>query len=44
MVIYADHYLLDWEREHKAINERWRTAARNGQSLVPFVILHGTMN
>lgn len=35
MVIYADHYLLDWEREHKAINERWRTAARNGQSLTP---------
>lgn len=31
MVIYADHYLLDWEREHKAINERWRNAARNGQ-------------
>lgn len=29
MVIYADHYLLDWEREHKAINERWRTMARN---------------
>lgn len=32
MVIYADHYLLTWEREHKAASERWRSVARNGQS------------
>ncbi|KAK4046533.1 hypothetical protein OIV83_005985 [Microbotryomycetes sp. JL201] len=38
MVIYADHYLLDWERKHKAESERWRTAARkelSGQGIVP---------
>ncbi|KAM0791501.1 hypothetical protein ACM66B_005954 [Microbotryomycetes sp. NB124-2] len=38
MVIYADHYLLDWERKHKAESERWRTMARkelSGQGIVP---------
>ncbi|KAK4049483.1 hypothetical protein OIO90_005434 [Microbotryomycetes sp. JL221] len=38
MVIYADHYLLDWERQHRAESEKWRTAARkelSAQGVVP---------
>lgn len=32
MVILADRYLLEWEREHRIASERWRSVARNGLS------------
>ncbi|KAJ8294106.1 hypothetical protein OF846_002676 [Rhodotorula toruloides] len=38
MVTYADHYLLQWEAEHRAQSERWRTQARSelaAQGTVP---------
>ncbi|GAA5870888.1 hypothetical protein JCM1840_002720 [Sporobolomyces johnsonii] len=38
MVTHADHYLLNWEQEHRVASERWRTQARNelsAQGLVP---------
>ncbi|GAA6013802.1 hypothetical protein JCM10207_008196 [Rhodosporidiobolus poonsookiae] len=38
MVTHADHYLLEYEKTHRAEQERWRTKARNelaAQGLVP---------
>lgn len=38
MVSYADKYLIAWEREHRAVNEQWRTRARTelaGKGIVP---------
>ncbi|GAA6034096.1 hypothetical protein JCM8097_000693 [Rhodosporidiobolus ruineniae] len=38
MVIYADHYLLEWEAKHRVASERWRNQARSelsAQGLVP---------
>ncbi|BGP24736.1 hypothetical protein Rt10032_c02g1160 [Rhodotorula toruloides] len=38
MVTYADHYLLQWETEHRMQSERWRTQARSelaAQGTVP---------
>uniref|UniRef100_A0A0K3CKK3 Uncharacterized protein n=1 Tax=Rhodotorula toruloides TaxID=5286 RepID=A0A0K3CKK3_RHOTO len=38
MVTYADHYLLQWEAEHRMQSERWRTQARSelaAQGTVP---------
>ncbi|GAA5856767.1 hypothetical protein JCM8547_008831 [Rhodosporidiobolus lusitaniae] len=32
MVIYADHYLLEWEQAHKREQEKWREAARRDLS------------
>ncbi|KPV74927.1 uncharacterized protein RHOBADRAFT_65104 [Rhodotorula graminis WP1] len=29
MVTHADHYLLEWEQQHRVQSERWRTMARN---------------
>ncbi|GAA5988426.1 hypothetical protein JCM11641_005338 [Rhodosporidiobolus odoratus] len=29
MVTHADHYLLEYEKGHRASQERWRTMARN---------------
>ncbi|GAA5827622.1 hypothetical protein JCM5353_008747 [Sporobolomyces roseus] len=29
MVTHADHYLLQYEAEHRVASERWRTQARN---------------
>ncbi|GAA6023554.1 hypothetical protein JCM11491_005341 [Sporobolomyces phaffii] len=38
MVTHADHYLLQWEGEHRVAAEKWRTQARNelaAQGMVP---------
>ncbi|BGP40301.1 hypothetical protein JCM10449v2_004260 [Rhodotorula kratochvilovae] len=38
MVTHADHYLLQWETNHRVQSERWRTMARNelaAQGTVP---------
>ncbi|BGP32209.1 hypothetical protein JCM10296v2_003989 [Rhodotorula toruloides] len=38
MVTYADHYLLQWEAEHRMQSEQWRTQARSelaAQGTVP---------
>ncbi|GAA5940807.1 uncharacterized protein JCM15063_000885 [Sporobolomyces koalae] len=38
MVTHADHYLLQYEAEHRVAAEKWRTQARNelaGQGIVP---------
>ncbi|GAA5838813.1 hypothetical protein JCM3766R1_004217 [Sporobolomyces carnicolor] len=38
MVTHADHYLLQYEAEHRVASEKWRTQARNelaAQGIVP---------
>ncbi|KAI5475178.1 hypothetical protein MNV49_001865 [Pseudohyphozyma bogoriensis] len=38
MVTHADHYLLEWEEQHRRASEKWRNQARAemaGQGLIP---------
>uniref|UniRef100_A0A0K3CNY7 Uncharacterized protein n=1 Tax=Rhodotorula toruloides TaxID=5286 RepID=A0A0K3CNY7_RHOTO len=43
MIIYADHYLLKWEQDHRIQAERWREMARRELSSKGIIASETTM-
>ncbi|BGP32208.1 hypothetical protein JCM10296v2_003988 [Rhodotorula toruloides] len=43
MIIYADHYLLKWEQDHRIQAERWREMARRELSAKGIIASETTM-
>ncbi|BGP24737.1 hypothetical protein Rt10032_c02g1159 [Rhodotorula toruloides] len=43
MIIYADHYILKWEQDHRIEAERWREMARRELSAKGIVASERTM-